>query len=218
MKTVLRLGAVTLAFVGGAALCVPSAMAAKDNFNRSNLGNHWAVTAGNLYITNDQLQGDTGSLGYDKKSANDSTVSATVYINGTDLQYGAVASGDIAGGNNAFVKLQSENADGLFEYGGFYVGNNGGGDFFQLNSTVPSPAKLTVSFCGTTAKMTIKSSAGTQKYTYDYGATFGNGGGLGTYGPIALDNYRSKAGSDCAPDPEAIPITRSNAKDPTLAK
>lgn len=216
MKRTYKWGIVALAILGGAAVCMPSAMAARDDFNRSKLGNRWVATAGSLYIVSDQLQGATGSLGYDKKSANDSTVSATVYISGTDLQYGAVASGDIAGNNNAFVKIQSENADGVFEYAGFYIGNNGGGDFFQLTSTVPSPAKLTVSFCGTTATMTIKSSAATQKYTYDYGTTFGNGGGLGTYGPIALDNYRSKPGSNCAPDPDAIRITRSNAKDLSL--
>ena len=49
-----------------------------------------------------------------------------------------MASGDIASGNNAFAKVQSQNGDGLFEYGGLYVGNNGGGDFFQLDTPVGS--------------------------------------------------------------------------------
>jgi hypothetical protein len=35
---------------------------------------------------------------------------------------------------------------------------------------------------------------------------------------MALDNYRSKPGGNCAPDPDAIRITRSNAKDLSLNK
>jgi hypothetical protein len=218
MKKMLAFGIVVLTAAGGAALCTTSAMAARDNFNRTLLGNKWVVPSGDgsLYITNNQLQGATLSLGYDKRSASDSTVTATVYLNSTDLEYGAVASGDIASGNNAFVKIQS-NGDGMFEQGAFYTGNNGEGDFFNLNTTVPSPATLTVSFCGTVATMKIKSAAGTQKYKYDYGVNFGTGGGLGTYGLVSLDNYRSKVGT-CTNDADATVINRSNARDLTLSK
>src|SRR5450432_2191411 len=61
------------------------------------------------------------------------------------------------------------------------------------------------------ATMTIKSSAGKQKYTYDYGTTFPTGGGAGTYGTIALDNYKSKAAGGCAESvgAQAIKITHS---------
>ena len=216
MKKIFVLG---LATASGAALCTTSAIAAKDNFDRAALGKSWVVPSGDgsLFITNNQLQGDSLSLGYDKKSGSDSTVSATVYLNSTDLEYGAVASGDIAGDNNAFVKIQSQNADGMFEYGGFYTGDNIGGSFFQLNSTVPSPATLTVSFCGTVATMKIKSAAGTQKYKFDYGTTFGTGGGLGTYGEVSLDNYKSKAGS-CTADADAITVKGSNVRDLSLSK
>lgn len=204
-----------------AVLFVTSAMAAKDNFNRSSLGSKWAVPSGDgsLFITNDQLQGATLSLGYYKKSSSDTKTTATVYLNGTDLEYGAVAIGDIASGNNAFVKIQSQNADGMFEYGGFYIGNNGSVDFFALNSTVPSPATLSVSLCGTVATMKIKSSAGTQKYSYDYGSsyTFGTGGGLGTYGNVSLDNYKSGA-AKCADAIGATVIKGSNARDLSLSK
>jgi hypothetical protein len=175
------------------------------------------VTAGSLFITNDQLQGATGSLGYFKKSANDSQASALVTLGGTDLEYGAVAVGDVASGANAFVKIQEENADDMFEYGAFYNGNNSGSEFFELNSPVPSPATLTVKVCGTTATMTIKSSAGTQKYTYDYGASVGAGGGLGTYGDVFLDNYKSKA-AKCGFDPEATVVKATNVRDPSQSK
>jgi hypothetical protein len=208
--------------IGVAALCATSAMAAKDNFDRSSLGNKWVVPSGDgsLYITNNQLQGTSLSLGYYKRSGSDTKASAIVYLNGTDTEYGAVAIGDIANGNNAFVKIQSQNADGLFEYGGFYVGDNGGVDFFQLNSTVPSPATLMVSLCGTVATMKIKSASGTQKYSYDYGSSysFGTGGGLGTYGNVSLDNYRSGTAS-CTKDAEGATVIRhSNARDLSLAK
>jgi hypothetical protein len=216
MRKLFASSVVALVF-GGVALSATSAIAAHDYFNRASLGNKWVVTSGSLFITNNQLQGSTGALGYDIKSASDSKVGALLYLNGTDLEYGAVAIGDIASGNNAFVKLQSQNADGVFEYGAFYVGNNGGGDFFQLNSTVASPAKLAVSFCGTTATMRIDSSSGTQRYSYDYGTNFGTGGGLGTYGNISLDNYKSGAAS-CADAIGATVIKGSNARDLSLSK
>jgi hypothetical protein len=195
-----------------AVLCATSALAAHDDFDRASLGKNWVVTSGNLYIANDQMQGDSLSLGYDKKSAGDTTVSTTVTTNGTDTQYGAVASGDIAGGNNAFVKIQSQDGTGNFDTAAFYTGNNGSGFFFFLDTEVPSPAKLTVSFCGTVATMTIRSSAKKQTYTYDYGTTFGTGGGLGTYGAVALDDYKSKPGG-CTDAADAVVIRQSNAKD-----
>jgi len=215
MKNLLLLSSVVLG--GAVGLCATSAIAAHDFFNRSSLGNNWVVTSGSLFITNNQLQGATGSLGYDTKSSGDSKATALLYLNGTDLEYGAVAVGDIASGNNAFIKLQSQNADGVFEYGAFYTGNNGGGSFFQLNSTAASPAKLAVSFCGTTAVMRIDSPSGVQRYIYDYGTNFGTGGGLGTYGNVSLDAYKSGA-AKCADAIGATVIKGSNAKDVSLSK
>ena len=177
--------AVALSLSAASALAVGS-----DAFNRPRLGNTWVVLAGSsLSISNHELTGTSLSLGYLKASAKDTAASAVVELGGTDLEYGAVALGNIAGGNNAFVKIQEQNSDGMFEYGAFYTGNNGGGDFFALSSPVPSPAVLDVFFCGTTATMRITSAAGVQSYTYNYATTFGPGGGLGTYGSIGLDNY-----------------------------
>jgi len=199
-------------------LCATSAMAARDDFDRASLGNRWVVTSGSLFITSDQMQGSSLSLGYFKKSANDTTVSATITDNNAaEIEYGAVASGDIAGGNNAFVKLQSQNGLGSFDTAGFYTGNNGGGDFFTLAFPVPSPARLTVTFCGTVATMRITSSGGRQVYTFDYGTSFGTGGGLGTYGSVSLDDYASRAGG-CKTDSDAIVIKSSNATDKSLSK
>jgi hypothetical protein len=109
-----------------------------------------------------------------------------VFLGSTDLEYGAVALGNIAGGNNAFVKIQAATGAGTFDHGAFYVGNNGSGVYF---APLPSLAILDVFFCGTTATMRITSAAGVQIYANNYGTTFGPGGGLGTYGSVGLDNY-----------------------------
>jgi len=201
--------------IGLAALCATPALAAKDDFNRSSLGSKWVQTDPTLSISNDQLEGTSLALGYDKKSNSDTQAEATIYLNGTDLEYGAVAVGNVAGGTNAFVKIQEENADDMFEYGAFYTGDNSGSEFFSLDSAVPSPAELTVTICGTQAVMKIKSSAGTQKYSYDYGTSVGSGGGLGTYGNISLDNYKSKS-AKCADELAGARIVKaSSARDLT---
>ncbi len=197
-----------------------SALAASDNFNRAKLGRRWVAVAGHEGIHNNQLRGETGSLDYNKRSSGDNKTSADVILNGTGLQYGAVAIGDVASGTNAFLKIQEQNADNMFEFAGFYLGNNGGVDFFALNSPVPSPATLTGSICGTVATMRITSSAGVQVYKFDYGTSVGAGGGLGTYGPIALDNYKSHS-SGCASSEKGVWIRKGAhpaVKDLSLAK
>jgi hypothetical protein len=74
--------------------------------------------------------------------------------------------------------------------------------------------------CGTVGTMTIKSAAGKQQYTYDYGTTFPTGGGAGTFGAIAIDNYKSNANGGCetAVGAKAIRITHSTATDRVLTK
>ena len=44
------------------------------------------------------------------------------------------------GGKDAFVKIQSQDGDGQFEYAAFYIGNNGEGVFFALKQPASSPA------------------------------------------------------------------------------
>jgi hypothetical protein len=193
-----------LAVAGGVSLAAASALAAgSDAFNRPNLGASWVVTAGSLSISSDAMVGTSLSLGYQKASVNNTAASVLVTLGSTDLEYGAVALGNIGGGNNAFVKIQAQNGAGTFDHGAFYIGNNGSGTFFALASPVPSPAILDVFFCGTTAVMRITSTAGVQLYTNDYGGTFGTGGGLGTFGSVRLDNYVAFNGT-CRSLPEAM--------------
>jgi hypothetical protein len=189
MKNTLLCKIVTLAVT--VSLSATSALAGgSDAFNRAHLGTNWVVlSGGSLSISHHELVGTSGSLGYLKGSSKDTAASAVVFLGSTDLEYGAVAVGNIAGGSNAFVKIQAQDGAGTFDHAGFYTGNNGGGTFFALSTPVPSPAILDVFFCGTTATMRITSAAGVQIYTNNYGTKFGAGGGLGTYGSIGLDNY-----------------------------
>ena len=211
--------AITLCAVAGLA-AAGSVLAAQDDFNRAKLGRRWVEVAGHEGIHNNRLRGKILSLDYNTRSSGDNKTSAEVILNGTGLQYGAVAVGDVANGTNAFLKIQEQNGDGMFEYGGFYLGNNGGVDFFALNSPVPSPATLTGSVCGTVATMRITSSAGVQVYKFDYGTSVGTGGGLGVYGPIALDNYKSHS-AGCASSEKGVWIrkgARPSVQDLSLAK
>ena len=211
---------VALAAAAVILLSPTSAFAGADAFNRVALGPNWVVTAGGLSIANHALAGTTSeSLGYFKLSSKDTAASAVVELGGTDLEYGAIALGNIAGGSNAFAKIQSENGVGTFDHAAFYTGNNGSGDFFTLNSPIPSPSILEVFFCGTTATMRITSAAGVQTYTFNYGKTYGPGGGLGTYGSVGLDNYVGfPSGCKDAPT-DGVPATDMPAdRDLSLAK
>jgi len=166
-----------------------SALAGADSFNRANLGGKWVVAAGSMSISSHHLVGTTGSIGSNATASANTAATVVVSTGGTDLEYGAVALGNIGGGTNAFVKIQSQNGTGSFDHGAFYTGNNGGGTFFTLSSAVPSPAILDVFFCGTVATMRITSAAGVQIYTHDYGTAFVSGAGLGTFGSVGLDNF-----------------------------
>ena len=109
-------------------LSATSALAGSDAFDRNSLGigTIWFQTSGSsLSISNKHLVGTSLSLGYLKGSSPDTAASAIVFLGGTDLEYGAVALGNIAGGNNAFVKIQSQNGLGTFDTAAFYTGNNG---------------------------------------------------------------------------------------------
>jgi hypothetical protein len=204
--------------VAGVSLYAASAFAGPgDNFNRPLLTTLWTSNSGTLSISGGrQLVGTTLAIGTFNAGGSLSAASEVVFLHGTDLQYGAVALGNIAGGNNAFVKIQSQNASGTtFDTAGFYTGNNVPGVFFTLNSPVPSPALVDVFFCGTTAIMRITSSTGVQTYSNNYGKTFGFGDGAGTFGPIGIDNFVTNV-SKCTDEPPPTPAaSRPGATDKT---
>jgi hypothetical protein len=61
-----------------------------------------------------------------------------VFLGSIDLEYGALALGNIAGGNNAFVKIQAATGAGTFDQGAFYTGNNGSGVYFAPSRPCPA--------------------------------------------------------------------------------
>ena len=195
-----------LAFVATASAAVPAF--ASDAFNRTSLGSGW-VSSG-VSISADQLVGSSLGYGYQTSAGKDTAGSAVVYLNGTDLEYGALMIGNVAGGYNAFVKIQAQNGTGQFDHAAFYTGNNDSGDFFTLSSAVSSPATIDAAFCQTTAYMRITSADGVQTYKYNYRTTFGTGGGLGTYGSASHDNNVSYVGG-CG----AISAAFANAREIT---
>jgi len=144
---------------------------------------------------------------------------ATVYLNGTDLEYGARRRRHIASGNNAFVQIQSQNATACSEYGGFYVGNNGGVDFFQLNSTVPSPATLNglvVRHRRHHEDQELRRHAEIQLRLWQR-LQLRTGGGLGTYGNVSLRQLQERHG-DLHGCHRRHVIKGSNARDLSLSK
>ena len=211
-------GFAALVAVAGLTLSATAASAGgSDSFNRKALGPSWVSTSGTLSISNHELVGTSLGIGYYKASAKDTAASAVAILGGTDLEYAAIALGNIGGGNDAFVKIQSQNGGGTFDHAGFYSGNNSGTDFFTLSSPVPSPAVMDVFFCGTTATLRITSASGVQVYTNDYGSTFGSGAGLGTYGSIGIDNFIGFK-SGCADVPKGVPAhTMPHDRDRALA-
>jgi hypothetical protein len=203
-----------LTVAGGASLTAAWAEPG-DNFNRATLGAAWTSNSGTLSISGDELVGTTLAIGTFHPGVDESAASEVVFLNGgTAVQYGAIALGsNIAGGGNAFVKIQEQNGGGTFDHGAFYTGNNSytghnsRSVFFALKTPLPtSPAVLDVFFCGTTAMIRITSSTGVQTYSHDYGQTFGNGVGVGTYGPIGLDNFVANP-SSCSDEPAPTPAT-----------
>jgi len=107
MKNTLICKIVALAVAGVVSLSATAAFGqgASDAFNRSKLGTRWVVlSGGSLSISNHELVGTSGSLGY-IAGAKSTAASAVVFLGGTDLEYGAVAVGNIATGSNAFVKI-----------------------------------------------------------------------------------------------------------------
>jgi hypothetical protein len=221
MKKILICKFVALAFALSLSATSALGQGGSDAFNRATLGTRWVVlSGGSLSISNHEMVGTSLSLGHYTASNRDKAASAVVVLGSTDLEYGAIALGNIAGGNNAFVKIQAQNGAGTFDHAGFYTGNNGGGNFFALSSAVPSPAIVDVFFCGTVATLRITSAAGVQTYTNDYGAnTFGAGGGLGTYGSVGLDNYVGSAGGCGHARVHGIPASKMpRARDLSLVR
>jgi hypothetical protein len=167
----------------------------RDNFQRTDLGPGWFVVSGSDWDTGKSFQGDTGSTAIFRKADKDTGGQIDVDSNNGDLVYGAILLGDVRSGNNAFVKVQSQNGYGTFDTAAFYTGNNGGGYFFSIDGfDNTTKVRLSAWMHGTVATMFLESPTGhSAVYQYDYGMSFPSGVGLGTYGSVSLDRLHTLA-------------------------
>jgi hypothetical protein len=203
----------------GISLCATSA-GANDKFNRATLGNRWWMSTGSFFLANNELQGTTGAEGFFIDSVLATSATVTVTLHGTGVQYGAITVGSLDT-LHAFVKIQSQDGAGMFDHVGFSSTNNGSGPFFTMTPPMASPATMTVSMVGTLALLTVKSATGTQTYVNQYPGLFNGGTGLGTFGPVSLDNFISAnppvpfaaTAGDASIQP--APMRESNAVDAT---
>jgi len=181
-----------------------------DDFNRANaptLGASWTAQAGGGEIYNNTARASGGSqfpnlLTYNGVSTNSAFVD--VYSIDSNLAYIALDLAFQDVNNNYFIKVQNQGGGASgFNYGAFYYGNNGGGNFFTLSSPFVS-GRITAFFTGTVATLDIDSNFdGTpdQTYSYNYGTgTGGTGIGLGLYGTAQADNF----GSGVTPEPATM--------------
>jgi hypothetical protein len=174
-------------------------MVVLDDFNRANgpLGSNWTVQTGSFGIVGNEVVGSgVGIATYNGVTAN--ALEADVRSNTTNLQYVGLVLGYADLGNNLFMKVQQQGAyDGRFTNAAFYYGNNGSGNFFNLDSPFTS-AHMRVELSGTTATMTfsdIDGGSGSQTYSYTYGSVPGTGIGiLGFQGYATLDNFAADNG------------------------
>ena len=181
-----------------------------DNFNRPDsptLGPNWTVQAGGAEIYSNTARAAGGGqfpnlATFNGVNANNAFVD--VYSIDANLAYIALDLAFFDVNNNYFIKVQNQGCGAAcFNYAAFYYGNNGGGNFFQLNSPFAS-GRLTAYFSGTTATLDIDDDFDgitDQSYTYTYGSsTGGTGIGLGLYGTAQADNF----GSGAIPEPGTL--------------
>jgi hypothetical protein len=182
------------------------AWASSDDFNRCGLqGQKWTLLSGSLHIENcaylaagDETQ-DVVSLGIFKKAdAGDHVGSMDVMFTGTQTQFAAIALGDISNGNNAFIKVQSQNGLGTISHLAFYVGNNNGrgGKFFKLNGLDGvSSARITAKVVSSRlAKVMIDTNFDgipERIIGFRYGQSFPHGVGAALLGSTRADNFKS---------------------------
>lgn len=184
---------------------VQPAMAHSDDFNHCGLKNSkWILLSGSLHIANCSVlaAGDETQVGpslaiFRKADAGDHVGTMDVMFSGSEVQFAAIALGDIANGNNAYVKVQSQNGLGTISHIGFYVSNNDGrgGRFFQVQGLEGiSAARITAKVHGGLVKLMIDTNFDgipERSYGYRFSRNFPHGVGVGLYGAAQADNFKS---------------------------
>ena len=191
--------------------CATSTFAVTDDFNRAALGASWAIQAGSMSISANQVVGADQSLMTYAPGAGSFTASVDIFNDGVSTQYGAIVLGYLDVGHNAFIKVQNNGGGaGSFDTYGFYYGNNGGGEFGSITGLAAfTSARITATLSGSIATLSFDTNfdgIADKTLTHDYGAlSFGSGAGLGIYGPARLDNF-DLGGAGPIPEPETYAL------------
>jgi hypothetical protein len=106
----------------------------RDSFNRPDgvLGTDWITQVGSMSIFNGVAQGTGNSLATYAGLGSNSIEGDISLSAGGGYHFSAFVLNYGAGTNNLFIKVQDNNADGLFDTAGCYTGNNNGSGSFGL--------------------------------------------------------------------------------------
>jgi hypothetical protein len=175
-----------------------------DDFNRANgpIGSGWTVHDGFCNVSNNAaVCGGTGRATINNIPVDGNFAEADVAVNGTALQYTGLLLNYGAGVNNLFIKVQEQNASGLFHDAACYTGNNSdsfGLGYFPLTSPF-STAHMAATRVGSTVTIMFTNIDGgaqpDQTYVCD-GAPPPEGSGIGILGyegSARLDNFGGPA-------------------------
>jgi hypothetical protein len=211
----------TVAAAAVLAASVPALGQWSDDFNRPDgpIGANWNSLGGTFVVQSNQGRSTGfGIQGIQYAAANAPytahAMSVDAICEGAGLQYVALLSG-LGGGNNLYIKVQSQNALGTFDTFGIYQGTNGGGwggvgtGFFQLTAPFAA-ARMTVTISNGGDHLQLDFDTdfnGTPDQTYladgvnQISSAFGTGWGIGAFNASVFDNWNvGPAVAGCYPD------------------
>lgn len=197
----------------GTAACLISlpSFAAKDLFNRTELGSNWTVQGGQVWLDQKAFTGFLDGLATFTPAADDNEASVLVKITQAGPQQVGISIGDVAKGKNAYMKILSNSFfKKTFSHVAFYVKNNSdnfGKGTKTIALTLPafSAARFSARLVGSVGTIEIDTDLdGTADATYefDYGKLVsGRGIGLGAGGvvdqadgsSILIDSLRTRS-------------------------
>lgn len=187
-----------------------------DDFNRADstvLGPNWTFQYGAIGTLNDQAATSIQQENYAIVNGISENYQATqvsvdaININ-EGLAYVALVFGIANDTHSIFVKVQDQSGIGLFNYYGFYYGNNGGGTFSSLSTPFQSARISAWTSDADTIWLGIDSNfdnINEQSYS-DVGwssKTLGTGIGLGMWGNVRADNYSDQS-TNGVPEPTTM--------------
>ncbi len=192
---------------------VPALYGNLDDFDRANgsMGSNWSLVAGSITIVSHVAQSTLGNTVENLAiypGIGENSLEADIAIQpGGSLQYSALVLNYGAGVSNIFIKVQDNNADGLFDHGACYKGNDDtpsfGLGFFSLSSTFSNAhMQIRVDSARNVFIYLTKLDGGTGAQTYICSgapAFEGDAVGMGSYGGGRIDNLSV---------PPAIPVSQ----------